>query len=75
MFLVRVLVDANKHRMLWGADWLHTPSMTVRGHDEAMRETSYLEVDGMFLVFPGSENKAASYPNYHQGLFCRDIVQ
>ncbi|KAH6972534.1 hypothetical protein BKA56DRAFT_493652 [Ilyonectria sp. MPI-CAGE-AT-0026] len=44
-FLVRAFVDANKHRVLWGSDWPHTPRMKVRTHDEAMRETPNMEVD------------------------------
>ncbi|KAL2873686.1 hypothetical protein SGCOL_011169 [Colletotrichum sp. CLE4] len=44
-FLVRAFVDANKHRVLWGSDWPHTPRMKVRTHEAAMRETPYLEVD------------------------------
>ncbi|KAH7010042.1 hypothetical protein EDB80DRAFT_839153 [Ilyonectria destructans] len=44
-FLVRAFVDANKHRVLWGSDWPHTPRMKVRTHDEAMRETPNMDVD------------------------------
>ncbi|KAJ0291479.1 hypothetical protein CBS470a_003476 [Colletotrichum nupharicola] len=44
-FLVRAFVDANKHRVLWGSDWPHTPRMKVRTHEAAMKETPYLEVD------------------------------
>ncbi|KAH7359130.1 hypothetical protein B0T11DRAFT_112433 [Plectosphaerella cucumerina] len=43
--LVRAFVDANKHRVLWGSDWPHTPRMKVRGHEEAMKVTPYLEVN------------------------------
>jgi predicted TIM-barrel fold metal-dependent hydrolase len=44
-FLVRAFVDANKHGVVWGSDWPHTPRMKVRTHEEAMTETPYLEVD------------------------------
>ena len=44
-FLVRAFVDANKHRVLWGSDWPHTPRMKVRTHEEAMKETPFLEID------------------------------
>ncbi|KAL2671583.1 hypothetical protein Neosp_014173 [[Neocosmospora] mangrovei] len=44
-FLVRAFVDANKHQVLWGSDWPHTPRMKVRSHEEAMKETPFLEVD------------------------------
>ncbi|KAJ3577793.1 hypothetical protein NPX13_g2772 [Xylaria arbuscula] len=44
-FLVRSFVDANKHRVLWGSDWPHTPRMKVRTHEEALMETPFLEVD------------------------------
>lgn len=44
-FLVRAFVDANKHQVLWGSDWPHTPRMRVRSHEEAMKETPFLEVD------------------------------
>ncbi|KAJ0306231.1 hypothetical protein COL516b_004686 [Colletotrichum fioriniae] len=43
--LVRAFVDANKHRVLWGSDWPHTPRMKIRTHEAAMKETPYLEVD------------------------------
>lgn len=46
-FLVRELVTANKHRVLWGSDWPHTPRMRVRTREEAMKETPYLEVDDL----------------------------
>lgn len=46
-FLVRALVDANKHRVLWGSDWPHTPRMKVRTREEALKETPYLEVDDL----------------------------
>lgn len=44
-FLVRAFMDANKHQVLWGSDWPHTPRMKVRTHEAAMKETPYLEVD------------------------------
>ncbi|KAH8889006.1 amidohydrolase 2 [Thozetella sp. PMI_491] len=44
-FLVRTFVDANKHRVLWGSDWPHTPRMKVRTREDALKETPYLEVD------------------------------
>lgn len=44
-FLVRAFVDANKHRVIWGSDWPHTPRMKVRTHEAAMKETPYLDVD------------------------------
>ncbi|KAM0490367.1 hypothetical protein ACHAP8_011642 [Fusarium lateritium] len=44
-FLVRAFVDANKHQILWGSDWPHTPRMKVRSHEEAMKETPFLKVD------------------------------
>ncbi|KAF7555171.1 hypothetical protein G7Z17_g2342 [Cylindrodendrum hubeiense] len=44
-FLVRAFVDANKHRVLWGSDWPHTPRMKVRTHEEAMKETPYMVID------------------------------
>lgn len=46
-FLVRALVDANKHRVIWGSDWPHTPRMRVRTRKEAVKETPYLEVDDL----------------------------
>jgi predicted TIM-barrel fold metal-dependent hydrolase len=42
---VRVFLDANPRRILWGSDWPHTPRIKVRTHEEAMKETPYLEVD------------------------------
>uniref|UniRef100_A0A8H7KCT2 Amidohydrolase-related domain-containing protein n=1 Tax=Bionectria ochroleuca TaxID=29856 RepID=A0A8H7KCT2_BIOOC len=44
-FLVRAFVATNKHQILWGSDWPHTPRMKVRSHEEAMKETPFLEVD------------------------------
>lgn len=44
-YLVRALVDANKHRVLWGSDWPHTPRMKTRSPEEALKETPYLGVD------------------------------
>lgn len=44
-FLVRAFVDANKHRVLWGSDWPHTPRMKVRTREDALKETPYLEID------------------------------
>lgn len=44
-YLVRALVDANKHRVLWGSDWPHTPRMKTRTPEEALKETPYLGVD------------------------------
>ncbi|KAM5358302.1 hypothetical protein ACJZ2D_015401 [Fusarium nematophilum] len=44
-FLVRHFVNANKHQVLWGSDWPHTPRMKVRTHEDAMKETPFLEVD------------------------------
>lgn len=44
-YLVRALVDANKHRVLWGSDWPHTPRMKTRNPEEALKETPYLGVD------------------------------
>lgn len=43
--LVRAFLDANPHQVVWGSDWPHTPRMRVRTHEEAMKETPYLEVD------------------------------
>ncbi|KAL1870423.1 hypothetical protein Daus18300_005109 [Diaporthe australafricana] len=45
--LVRAYVDANKERVLWGSDWPHTPRMKVRSHEQAMKETPFLEVDDL----------------------------
>lgn len=44
-FLVRTFVDANPRQVIWGSDWPHTPRMKVRSHEEAMKETPFLEVD------------------------------
>lgn len=44
-FLVREFVDANKHRVLWGSDWPHTPRMKVRSAEEAKKETPFLDVN------------------------------
>ena len=44
-FLVKALVGANKHRVIWGSDWPHTPRMRVRSREEALKETPFLEVD------------------------------
>lgn len=43
--IVEVFVKANPKRVLWGSDWPHTPRMKVRTHDEALKETPFLEVD------------------------------
>ncbi|KAH8817206.1 hypothetical protein F5884DRAFT_667552 [Xylogone sp. PMI_703] len=43
--LVRAFVDANPERVLWGSDWPHTPRMKHRRHEEAMKETPFLDVD------------------------------
>lgn len=43
--LVRAFVNANKHRVLWGSDWPHTPRMKVRSHEEAMKVSPYLDVN------------------------------
>lgn len=43
--LVRACVDANKHQVIWGSDWPHTPRMKVRTHEDAMTEAPFLEVD------------------------------
>ncbi|KAE8146983.1 hypothetical protein BDV25DRAFT_161403 [Aspergillus avenaceus] len=45
--LVRAYVEANPYRILWGSDWPHTPQMKVRTHQEAMRETPFLNVDDL----------------------------
>lgn len=45
--LVRALVEANPRRVLYGSDWPHTPRMRVRSHEEAMKETPYLEIDDL----------------------------
>jgi predicted TIM-barrel fold metal-dependent hydrolase len=44
-YLVRAFVGANKHRVLWGSDWPHTPRMKVRSVADAMKESPYLEID------------------------------
>ncbi|GME26188.1 uncharacterized protein LTHEOB_3320 [Neofusicoccum parvum] len=43
--LVQILVKANPKRVLWGSDWPHTPRMKVRTKEEALAETSFLDVD------------------------------
>lgn len=45
--LVRAFVDANPRRVLYGSDWPHTPRMSVRSQEEAMREMPYLDVDDL----------------------------
>ncbi|TDZ47444.1 2-pyrone-4,6-dicarbaxylate hydrolase [Colletotrichum trifolii] len=44
-FLVRAFIDANKHGVLWGSDWPHTPRMEVRTREAALAETPCLDVD------------------------------
>ncbi|KAL1857003.1 hypothetical protein VTK73DRAFT_8151 [Phialemonium thermophilum] len=43
--LVRLLVDANPRRVIWGSDWPHTPKMRIRTPEEALQEVPFLEVD------------------------------
>ncbi|OJJ58092.1 hypothetical protein ASPSYDRAFT_204007 [Aspergillus sydowii CBS 593.65] len=45
--LVRAFIDANPQQVLWGSDWPHTPLMSVRSREEALTESSYLEVDDL----------------------------
>ncbi|GAP83342.2 putative amidohydrolase 2 [Rosellinia necatrix] len=46
-FLVRAFFDANRHRVVWGSDWPHTPRMRLRSREEALEETPFLEVDDL----------------------------
>ncbi|KAG9249813.1 uncharacterized protein F5Z01DRAFT_696201 [Emericellopsis atlantica] len=49
-FLVRACVDANKHQVIWGSDWPHTPRMKVRTHEDAMKEAPFLDVDDVAWI-------------------------
>ncbi|PYH93229.1 amidohydrolase 2 [Aspergillus ellipticus CBS 707.79] len=45
--LVRALFNANRHQILWGSDWPHTPHMKVRSREEALCETPCLIIDDL----------------------------
>ncbi|GAB7336595.1 hypothetical protein MBLNU13_g09853t1 [Cladosporium sp. NU13] len=43
--VIRLLVDANPRRVVYGSDWPHTPRMKIRSKEEALLETPFLVFD------------------------------